>query len=78
MAAFVDVLLQRYANTQFDNCPFEVFVLGGLSPKKSGLYLEYTFYCYSCDFIIYIYICFSKKRNAFYYNCVDKLPWNII
>ncbi|KAI2808966.1 hypothetical protein BLOT_000107 [Blomia tropicalis] len=35
MAAFVDVLLQRYANTQFDNCPFEVFVLGGLSPKKS-------------------------------------------
>lgn len=35
--SLVDVLLQRYANTQFDNCPFEVFVLGGLSPKKSGL-----------------------------------------
>lgn len=33
--SFVDVLLQRYAITQFDNCPFEVFVLGGLSPQTS-------------------------------------------
>lgn len=40
--SFVDVLMQRYGDCgvdvteQFDNCPIEVFVLGGLSPKKSG------------------------------------------
>lgn len=40
-ASFVDVLLQRYGcddggvAQQFDDCPFEVFILGGLSPKKS-------------------------------------------
>lgn len=35
-SSFVDVLMQRYADTQFDKYPFEVFVLGGLSPKSSG------------------------------------------
>ena len=37
---FVDVLIQRYGVDdvvgQFDDCPFEVFVLGGISPRKSG------------------------------------------
>ncbi|KAH7639983.1 hypothetical protein HUG17_4016 [Dermatophagoides farinae] len=36
---FVDVLIQRYGVDdvvgQFDDCPFEVFVLGGISPRKS-------------------------------------------
>lgn len=37
-ASFVDVLMQRYGDgvDQFDDCPFEIFVLGGLSPHKSG------------------------------------------
>lgn len=37
---FVDVIIQRYGVDdvvgQFENCPFEVFVLGGISPRKSG------------------------------------------
>ncbi|XP_054161334.1 tubulin-specific chaperone cofactor E-like protein [Oppia nitens] len=38
--SFVDVLLQRYADYQLDDCPYEVFVVGGLSPgAKSGNHL---------------------------------------
>ncbi len=33
---FVDVLLQRYTDYQYEKCPCEVFVLGGVSPGKSG------------------------------------------
>lgn len=38
--SFVDVLLQRYNDCLFDDCPYEVFVVGGLSPgRQSGNHL---------------------------------------
>ncbi|CAG2174251.1 unnamed protein product [Oppiella nova] len=37
---FVDVLLQRYSDYQLDDCPYEVFVVGGVSPgNKQGNHL---------------------------------------
>ncbi|CAG2100743.1 unnamed protein product [Medioppia subpectinata] len=36
----VDVLLQRYEDYELDDCPYEVFVVGGVSPgNKSGNHL---------------------------------------
>jgi hypothetical protein len=38
-SSFVDVLIQRYSDYQFEDCPYEVFVVGGLSPGQSGNHL---------------------------------------
>jgi len=38
-SSFVDVLLQRYSDAQYLDCPYEVFVVGGVSPGQSGNHL---------------------------------------
>ena len=53
---FVDVLLKRYSSTiDYDNSyPFQVFVLGGLSPQKSGklsLFFFFVFFLMQTEFL---------------------------
>lgn len=36
MCSLVDVLLERYTDYQLNDCPCEIFVVGGVSPGQSG------------------------------------------